>query len=50
MQAAIPPRYQLPCQRHELPAGEYPIRAVQADPLTLEDRVDRFYDFVEQVR
>ncbi|KAM0067138.1 hypothetical protein Hdeb2414_s0002g00057371 [Helianthus debilis subsp. tardiflorus] len=53
MQAAIPPCYQLPRQRHELPACEYPIRAPRLDPLTWEavyDRVDNLFKFVEQVR
>ncbi|KAJ0431186.1 hypothetical protein HanIR_Chr17g0845661 [Helianthus annuus] len=53
MQAAIPQRYHVPLQRHQLPAREYPIRQPRPDPVTLEglyDRVDRLFEFVEQVR
>ncbi|KAJ0757570.1 hypothetical protein HanOQP8_Chr04g0147661 [Helianthus annuus] len=50
MQATIPLRYQVPLQRHQLPAREYPIRQPRPEPVTLEDRVDRLYDFVQQVR
>ncbi|KAF5787387.1 hypothetical protein HanRHA438_Chr10g0465051 [Helianthus annuus] len=53
MQAAIPPRYQVPRVRRELPARLYPIRGSQPDPLTLEvvyDRVDGLYDYVDQLR
>ncbi|KAF5778200.1 hypothetical protein HanXRQr2_Chr12g0544741 [Helianthus annuus] len=38
--------YQVPLQRHQLPAREYPIREPRPDPLTLES----LYDRVEQVR
>ncbi|KAM0070962.1 hypothetical protein Hdeb2414_s0001g00019411 [Helianthus debilis subsp. tardiflorus] len=49
----IPERYQVPLQRHQLPAREYPVRQPRPEPLTLEavyDRMDRLSDLVEQVR
>ncbi|KAF5800536.1 hypothetical protein HanXRQr2_Chr07g0317071 [Helianthus annuus] len=42
----IPERYQVPLQRHQLPAREYPFRQPRSEPLTLEG----LYDRVEQVR
>ncbi|KAF5757326.1 hypothetical protein HanXRQr2_Chr17g0825301 [Helianthus annuus] len=42
----IPERYQVPLQRHQLPAREYPFRQPRPEPLTLEG----LYDRVEQVR
>ncbi|KAM0007650.1 hypothetical protein Hdeb2414_s0136g00808731 [Helianthus debilis subsp. tardiflorus] len=42
----IPERYQVPLQRHQLPAREYPFRPQRPEPLTL----DGLYDRVEQVR
>ncbi|KAM0067583.1 hypothetical protein Hdeb2414_s0002g00062981 [Helianthus debilis subsp. tardiflorus] len=42
----IPERYQVPLQRHQLPAREYPFRQPRPEPLTLEG----LYNRVEQVR
>ncbi|KAJ0462832.1 hypothetical protein HanHA300_Chr14g0508451 [Helianthus annuus] len=53
MQTIIPLRYQVPLQRHQLSAREYPIRPPRPEPLTLEgvyDRVDSLFAFVEDVR
>ncbi|KAF5760123.1 hypothetical protein HanXRQr2_Chr16g0749591 [Helianthus annuus] len=50
MQATIPPRYQVPLVRCELPARQYPIREPRPDPLTLKavyDRVKGLYDYVD---